>query len=247
MENEQYFFSMYGYLDASADTQWVRIAPARTQLEMPDDIPEMQVTLREMESGRSAVMKDSLFQLDNGVNMLNFWTTMDLKPQHTYRLKAERKDGAYSSVTVTIPPDFPQPRLGYAQMGCSATVSIREVERLADIQSVWQFHINQAGYKRVDLYRFSYRDQAYGLSGGYTVTIDPIREREHINVPDGDARLTERYLWVASGGPEWVEGVDSLDNITYTLPEGFSNVTDGLGYVVGIISKKIPYKECSPQ
>ncbi len=28
-ENNTYYFSIYGYLDVSADTQWVRVSPAR--------------------------------------------------------------------------------------------------------------------------------------------------------------------------------------------------------------------------
>lgn len=202
-----------------------------------------------MESGNSVVMRDSLFKQNNGFNYLNFWTTMDIIPAHKYRITAERPGGGTSSVTVTIPEDFPQPQLGYAQMGCSATVHVQGVERLADIQSVWKLQINSSGYKRTDIFRFSYRSKAYGRAGSYSATTDPIRERErlgdYIKAPAGDISLTGRYLWVASGGLGWVEELDSLDNPTYTLPEGLSNVEKGVGYVVGIVSKKVSYEKCS--
>ncbi|MFH5884124.1 hypothetical protein ACG2F4_07420 [Halalkalibaculum sp. DA3122] len=236
-ENNEFHFSFYGYLDASADTQWVRISPARVEFQVPTDAPDAVVTLEEMETGHSAVLEDSLFERTGGYNYWNYWTTMDVRAEHTYRLLAESPDGATSSVTVTIPPDFPKPRIGYHLNGCQATLSIRGVERLADAQSVWRYSAQQ-------LYRFPYRIQAYGgVSGFHTIELNAIRERTQIPVAE-NVDVQSRYVMVAAGGPEWVEGVDSLDDPTYTLPEGFSNVQNGLGYMVGILSKTTPYEEC---
>jgi len=40
-DDEAYTFSIYGYLDASVDTQWVRITPFRHQLSQPPEKPAM--------------------------------------------------------------------------------------------------------------------------------------------------------------------------------------------------------------
>lgn len=110
-ENERHSFSIYGYLDASADTQWVRVTPVREQLEQPTSKPEMEVTLNRLQDGDTIVMNDSLLLFPDGFHVLNAWSATDIEPGQTYRLLAERPDGAVSSLTVTTPDDFPMPRL----------------------------------------------------------------------------------------------------------------------------------------
>lgn len=109
-KNDKYPFSIFGYFDASADTQWVRISPARQEFNTSADVPDMKVTLKNMQSGESALLKDSLFVPDSAFKFLNFRTTMDIEPGETYELQAESTDGVSSRVTVTIPDEFPTPR-----------------------------------------------------------------------------------------------------------------------------------------
>lgn len=123
-ENDRYFFSIQGYLDVSADTQWVRITPARQQLVMPPVTPEMHVTLEELESGNITPMNDSLFIQANGFHYLNFWTTMEIKPEHTYRLTAEDSLGNTSHVEVTTPEEFRAPTIQYIGEECYARMDV---------------------------------------------------------------------------------------------------------------------------
>ncbi|TVQ04902.1 MAG: hypothetical protein EA359_04905 [Balneolaceae bacterium] len=58
------------------------------------------------------------------------------------------------------------------------------------------------------------------------------------------AELLYRQIFVAQGGPEWNDEIRSLDDLVYILPDSFSNVEGGIGYLVGIVSKSIPYKSC---
>ncbi|MDX1637743.1 MAG: hypothetical protein R3281_07225 [Balneolaceae bacterium] len=244
-ENTQYPFSIYGYLDASVDTQWVRVAPTRNQLEMSAAKPFIRVTLTELETDQSTAMNDSLFRLPNGVHFINVWTTMDIKPEHTYRLVAERPDGETSSVIVTIPKDFPTPKLIYGVDGCSARLEIEEVEHLADIQSVWILRSNSSGYLREEVRRFSYRSTARERTpNDYYTRIYADREKEKLNLPAGRYNMSERYIFVAAAGREWIPDIGSLGDIEYALPEGLSNVENGLGYLVGIVNKKVPYEKC---
>lgn len=55
-DNERHSFFIYGYLDASANTQWVRVTPVRMQLNQPPVKPEMHVTLDHPESGNTLVL-----------------------------------------------------------------------------------------------------------------------------------------------------------------------------------------------
>ncbi len=51
---------------------------------------------------------------------------------------------------------------------------------------------------------------------------------------------------MASAGPEWIENITRLDDLELGLPDGkFSNVENGLGYLVDILSKKIPFEQCN--
>ncbi|GAA5520829.1 hypothetical protein LQ318_03755 [Aliifodinibius salicampi] len=203
-ENTQYYFSIYGYLDASADTQWVRVAPARKQLST-DTIPEMTVTLEEVETGNSSVMHDSLFQPANKFNYINVWTTMDIKPEHTYRLV---------------------------------------VERLADVHWRYYYKINSDGYMRERFFRFRARNWFSEKSpGNYVGRLDP--NADHINtpLPEGEVVEFERTVFVAAGGPEWNEEIPSIEDLEYALPETASNIKNGVGYMLGIVSKTIPF-EC---
>jgi hypothetical protein len=252
-------FSIYGYLDASADTQWVRVTPVRKQLSQSTDKPQMNITLTQQQSGRTMEMKDSLFLPDDGFNYLNTWTTMDINPGQTYRLEAERSDGFTSQAEVTIPKEFPTPNLLDYGDGCRASLRIEGVERLADVQSIWHVRIlflddEKIVSEREELYRLSHRNRATRIADrAYSVFIDTINEKEKIagqllapSDPDlsVEMEVLQRQIFVASAGPEWIEDIASLDDVSYALPEGLSNVENGVGYMVGVVSKSIPYESC---
>lgn len=60
-ENNQYHFSIYGYLGSAADTQWVRVGTAREAI---DDVPDpagITVTLENLHTGETVIMQDLLF------------------------------------------------------------------------------------------------------------------------------------------------------------------------------------------
>lgn len=105
-ENDKYFFSIFGYLDAAADTQWARITPAREQLNAPAEVPEMEVTLENLNSSETVVMKDSFFASGSGFNYINFYTLADIEPGQSYRIQAKNAKGNSSAFTLSIPAEF---------------------------------------------------------------------------------------------------------------------------------------------
>lgn len=248
-ENNDYFFSIYGYLDASVDTQWVRVSPAREQLEMPPEVPDMQVTLEHLENGNTVVMNDSLFS-ENGGHFLNFWTTMDIENGQTYRLKAERPDGASSQATVTIPEEISTPRVQrvtrFFGEPPAYRIYITDVDQLVDIRTRWYLRI--AGEN--EIISFSHRNEVEKISaygGSYSVSVVPEEELDEIRTQtlgDSYIQVLHKQFYVASGGPEWKEEISSTDDLVYALPGGISNVENGLGYMVGIDSKSVPFESC---
>lgn len=257
-ENDQYYFSIFGYLDASADTQWVRVTPARQEYNMPQEIPDMLVTLQHIESGKSVIMNDSLFVSGEGFTILNFWTTMDMEPEQTYRLKAEYPSGNTSMVMITTPEDFSTPialeQTSYVGPTTYSLYVDDSVEHLIDVRTKWYVRFYAPGFEENKLYTFSYKDTgrripAYG--GVYSFPLKPKVERNKIEDENRallrsgtEMEILHRQIFVASGGPEWNEDISSLDDVAYALPGNITNVENGLGYMVGVISKTVPYATC---
>lgn len=253
-ENDRYPFSIYGYLDASADTQWVRVTPVREQVEATLEVPDMTVSIENLDTGNTIVMKDSLFQ-NRGANYLNFWTTEPIEHNQQYRVVAERPDGVSSEATVNVPAELPTPLvIIQTAFGLPSTyaVVVDGSVHVADVQSKWYVRIKTSSLDIDRTFSFSYRNEAdtietYG--GAYSYMLRPADELKEIEkqllLPDdGELEVVHRQIFVASTGSEWVSGVSSLDDLTYALPETFSNIENGVGFLTGIDSKYVPYESC---
>lgn len=255
-ENDSVSFSMFGYLDASADTQRVRIIPLREQVESFLEKPEMKVTIKNMQSNESAVMTSSLtpFYLPTGYNAINSITPMDIEFGQTYQLTAERPDGATSTVDVTIPEDFPAPEVHYIDnTGCLVTLKTSGVENLADVQYRMRIRIRRPGLDFVTNISAPYRHRTFLESAGrFSTTINVRSARTNAferfgNFPENTTvDILERYFFVATGGPGWteIEQNASVDELIFGLPNFISNVENGVGYMFGIVSKSIPDIGC---
>lgn len=252
-ENDEYFFSMYGYLDASADTQWVRVEQLKQSInESPvtSGIPDtsgIKVTLEHIQTGETVLMNDSLF---TSSDFLNYWTTFDIETEQTYRIKADRADGKSSEVTVTTPKEIPTPIVYEAPPPPGYYIYIDEkVEHIADVQSKWYLLLNPETEKLRQTYTFTYKNNVEhtGAFGGAYFTFAPrIQELNRIenSIGGADYKILHRQFFVAAAGPEWDEDAISLGDLEYFLNNTASNVKNGLGYVVGIDSKWVPHKTC---
>lgn len=253
-ENDQYYFSMYGYLDASADTQWVRVTPAREQVDALEEVPEMTVSVENLDSGDTIMLNDSLFQ-NSGASYINFWTTEPIQHNQSYRIVAKRPDGSTSHATVNTPGELPTPRvIIQTSFGFPTTYSV-EVDasvHVADVQSKWYVRIKAPNLDSRRIFTFSYRNDADTTEAGggsYSYQLKPEEELNDIEaqvlLPDnGEIEVVHRQIFVASTGSEWVSGVSSLSDLEYAIPETFSNVENGVGFVTGIDSKYVPYESC---
>lgn len=248
-DNDRYFFSIHGYLDATADTQWVRVMPVRDELYFGADPIDARVTLKNFDSGESVVLNDSLFQYGQDGYAWNFWTTTKIEPEGTYQIRAERSDGKTSSATVTLPKDFPAPRVNKFNLGPGGFLDIVYLEgmdQLVDAQSIHKV-VSRRGEK--DMFTFSnLRDTSRSVDG-LRFTIDHFAQNDYIDssYPNNYSNPVFTYLheqiFVAAGGPGFHFFPD-IDERIIALPDGISNVENGLGYLAGIVSKTIPYKTC---
>lgn len=262
-ENDQYHFSIFGYLDASADTQWVRVMPVREEFFLdPDQSLDAKVTLEHVESGESVIMNDSLFAYAHDVYAWNFWTTMDVQPEQTYRLTVKHPNNPgyrSSSVETTLPPDFPPPlvQIDFDALGnpVNTTVFVKGVDRLADVQTV--FHPTFPVSGKEYLVRLSHlQDSLHTSSGEFRILIDPLEDFQHLDTYyrlnpsvtfsqylNPSSAYGPQQIFIASAGPDY-HFFPSIDQKIVALPEGVSNIENGVGYLSGIVSKTVPYQTC---
>tara|TARA_R100001143_G_scaffold51161_1_gene46070 strand:+ start:328 stop:1248 length:921 start_codon:yes stop_codon:yes gene_type:complete len=243
-ENDTFFFSIQGYLDASADTQWVRVGTIRPTIDEVPNPEGIQVTLKDLESGETVVMSDSVFTIRN---VLNYWTTYEIKHEQTYEITAKYADGTTSRVTMTTPAELPSVHIiGQGGVGVASGVRIfidDTVEHIADVQSVWYVILNPETENRRSIYSFPLRNSlthSRSYFGSYTALVNWERELAQIeqSVGVGTAiAIVNRQIFVAVGGPEWDENISSIADFEYFLAGNASNVENGLGYVVGVSTK----------
>ena len=245
-DNDQYYFSIYGTLDAAADTQWVRVGPAREGINELPDPSGIEVALEHTQSGQTIKMNDSLFA---SKSYLNYWTTIDIENEQTYQITAVRADGKLSSVTITTPKEIPSPIVISSLGGNYFDIFVDDtVGKLADVQVKWYVIIAPTGIMQRRTYTFPLRDriehtEAFG--GTFLISVDTEPQLEQIERNSGgNMSVVHRQFFVASGGPEWDDSISSIDDLEYFLNETTTNVENGLGYVIGIDSKWIPLKSC---
>jgi hypothetical protein len=246
-ENDQYYFSIFSYLDASADTQWVRVGTVRQDIDGHPDPKGIRVTLEDLQSGKTVVMNDSLFA---SKGFLNYWTTMDIENEQTYRITAEHTDGKASRVTVTTPKELLPPFIVNVRNPDGANIYIDDaVEHIADLQSVWYVTLNPENENRRRIYRFPIRNTlkpTFSFFGAYFAFANWEKELDQIEQSIGGAEMlvASRQFFVGAGGPEWDDSLSKVDDLEYFLDGTASNVENGLGYVVGISSGWFPQATC---
>jgi hypothetical protein len=247
-ENDRFIFSMYGYVDASDGTNWIRVINLQEEVDRTGRGINGTVTLENLSTGETAVLEDSLFQYSANIFAYNFRTDKNLEPGGTYRLTAVRFDGAESSVIINIPDDFREPEFRTATFpGEPDGLRIWEVDNLAEASVRFNVRYVQAEITQ----RISVSLLPDTIQSGSDQYLIPVESSiiSDATVDLDDVEITDCEFYVAKAGPEWVD-FSSIDRNLIALPEGgISNVENGTGYVVGVVSRRIkfPNVHCTDQ
>jgi hypothetical protein len=240
-------YSIYGILDAAADTQFVRVEALRdgTPIGAPDTL-DARVTLREMNTDREISLRDSFATVGPGIPTYLFWTAASLSPGATYRLTVERSSGGTSSATTTLPSRAPDLRLDEQPLlpcqdarnagRAEFTVAASGADRLAGAYALYPLLddlIRRANFRAVELEQDTFR-----------ITVDHVDDLEAIGAnllpedlgcPPPDAFSADSvFVAVATAGPDWPDGIDSLSLDALARPDVAQNVENGAGFVGGI-------------
>ncbi len=97
------FFTLFGYLDTAADTQFVRVEALRTALGQTTADLDAVVTSTAREDGVTLVWRDSLITFDDGSVGHIFFAPFRPIPGWTYDFSVARSDGATSMASTTVP------------------------------------------------------------------------------------------------------------------------------------------------
>lgn len=269
IQANDYVFSIYGHLEATADTQWVRVTPIRTTLATAPGPIDAVVSLQEVETGTTVVMSDSLgryLPVNLGGDELyahNFFTTMPMVPGRHYRLTAARSDGATASATVLIPviqdpvleistdyyPGLPlelRPPRGEIH-GMRYLAMIIGLEDIADgcpaPIRVHQEYLRTLRHGQAD------GEPHFGLlewiDAGEKRAWEPIELRpSHIQPGPSCTRARKRIVVVASG-VSWPQGELTSDR-DLSRPNLVSNIEGGVGFLAGVHTHVFPFERCIP-
>ncbi len=256
-EESDLAYSVFGILDASADTQFVRVEPVQDTALAGIGSIDARVTSENLATGETAVWHDSTFFIGaTGVAVHNFWTAAaGIEPEGTYRFTVQREsDGASSAAEVTLPPAFPKPevaggRPALPQATCGetaapTTITVEGVERLGGVRVDYDYLTCVCGPDPGCRRR---RTTTYPLAGA-TRTGEgawQIKVFWSDDIPGLQGfRVTEVYSFrvtVASVSEDWPETEGRLPPGDPTQPfpplGGPSNVDSGLGFLGGAVTR----------
>lgn len=249
VENDRYHFTIHGVLDASADTQWVRVMPVRDSIFTSPKPLGADVSITRLSTGEKITLEDSLFELRQGYYAWNYWTDEDILPDEDYLFAAVNQEGDSSTVHIQVPPEFPPPIVIYGGNSPIGQIFIEGIENIAVVDIIFYFHV------------FSNGTSSPLIKQGYS-QLDDIRESAdgtqvvYAYPGEGKRRIGEQYrggdmtvvhekqeLLIVSGGPGWPD-TEGLSEPERFLPGAISNVRNGLGVLPGAVSMVLPFKGC---
>ncbi len=226
-------FTVYGLLDARADTQAVRVFAIEQVLDLVRPEP-LNATVTSTEVNRSAVQtwQEEIVQFTNGRYGHVFWAPLRVDFNKTHRLELRRPDNVMTSVQVTMPPASGPERLNPILGTSYAVLPVlwRDAPRLHDIRVAYRTNFG--------IYRYEYPLDQETRPDGVVVDIQLSKDAREIfralnraRIPVRDLRLREVILTVLVSSSEWVPPGGVYDPDVLIEPGVFSNVENGFGFV----------------
>lgn len=239
-ENERHY-SIFGYLNASADTQFVRVEPLRDGLltRFPETL-DAEVTLTNRATNRTVTLRDSLFRYLDRATAHNFYTTADIDSATRYQLRVQGAGEAESHARVVIPDSKPRlsvvsPVKDFEELNCqspyrgnpSTVVAIQGVSRIVSVRALYDLNATRS-YGHL-------ADTVHKESEAVEARIEYLDDICQMSEPAIPKTIK---VMVAAGIPSWPEFL-RLEETTELLPGMVSNVEDGVGVVGGIMTDTV--------
>ena len=227
-------FSLYGYLDPTADRQAIRVVPVTDRIDQGDAL-EAVVTTTDLGTGEMTTWRDSAVTFLDGSTGTVFVVDWTPTPGSRVRLEAASPDGDISAIEVTVPP-IVTPEVGIAQFSLGeVTYPIRfgNVPRVLNGQLRLAVSGLPAG-RESSVLRVPVNAQPREAEPGLWVVEVPFVSsvRRYLNEQGlagaGVKLLSAQYVGFVANA-EW--DPPSSDPSALAEPGVFSNVEGGFGFV----------------
>ena len=227
-------FALSGYLDASADTQWVRV-------ERVDPVAgveraaalDVTVTLA-AEGGEPVVLAQEVRTFVTGPAHL-FWTDTAIAPGTAYRLRAVGSDGVTAETRVAVPDTAAfEVRVEPERNNCPIVVTATGVPRVADVQARYVV-VDPLGRERE--VRFSHLLALRRTPDGFRALVHSGDDTSRLALDRGH-QIVSAELVVAGAEADWPETVGLT--IEQALVFGGA-VEGGGGFVGGVVTRRFPF------
>ena len=254
-------FTLWGYMDAGADTQKVRVfsIEARPGLDRAGPIDAV-VTSTDLDTDEQRRWHDSEVVFEDGSVGHVFWSAFRAEHGHRYRLEVARSDGAVSRVEVTVPGPV-EVEIDTETARTAIPVQILGTPpRLVKVEveyNTWTVPAanpwppgTPSGLSYNFPVAFSYTDRLDSIAGGWETEINMVTDFPGIQ----DAfernclanllitiRRIEFRLLVAT--EDWDPPGGTFDPEVLAEPGTFSNVENGFGFFGGgfsVIERWVP-------
>lgn len=244
-------FTMWGFMNSGADTQYVRVFPISGKLLIgQDDEIDAQVFSFDLTTGekREWMYKKVLFDSTSAGHL--FWSPFRAEYEHSYRVEVVRSDGETSRVEVTVPPEV------------DVAINVDEVHTIFPLTlegavpniigaKVTYHTINVPPAPRMDSDKIhppvlhpvtiSYDEKLQRDRHGWSILIDLVRDEETVRTEfRNNCLITPSVpnIWLQSmeftavlADSSWNPPGGAFDPDQLVVPGTMSNVENGYGFM----------------
>ena len=247
-------FTVWGFLNAGTDTQYVRIFAVTDQL-IPDpaEVIDARVFSTNLTTGDRREWTYEMVLFDSLISGHFFWSPFRAEHQHRYRLEVVRSDGETASAEVTVPSevDFDiQVNLESTQIPVEIQgkapnlVGLRVTYHAANVppQLAWPAGTPIAAAVQLPV-TIVYDNVVERVDGGWRVVIDMARDYVGVQSVYGrnclitvseqsapDIWLRQMEFTALAADSTWDPPGGVFDPNILSVPGTFSNVDNGYGF-----------------
>ncbi len=249
IQESDYNYSIYGYLDLNSNEHWFRVTPVRETISYGSstDSLDLSVTLKRESTGVRSKLSGHLFTFfEDGQDTVNFWNYVardSVFEQEEYTITVTGEGGKTSHATAAIPPAYPIPISQEFNSGrLTGMVAGTGIDKyvVAEITYIFEHGPVEVIFKRSHL-----EDISVDENGNFRIAFNdwPALLEKYGAITVQGLAYRDAYMIIASGNESWPEsaGTGSEEN---ALPDAQRNVQDGLGVVAGVAAYKISLEPC---
>ena len=248
-ENEDRFYTIYGFLDQAANfqpgaTHTVRVIPVTRTIERIEDPSDDRANIDarvfsiDTMTGQEIEWTHSLDRLSNGNYGHIFRSNFFVTPGRTYRLEVRRSDGIITSAETIVPAlssvvaQRPLPVRSAIDQQVLQDILLPDITAIWDITVIYRLRLATCFVPPTTIQRFSYEQTGEITNEGWLLTALVSDDKAVIA-----EQLAESNLYLCSMGVEakvldanWQLPPTEEERSTLTFTNQSSNVENGYGF-----------------